>query len=261
MKRLTFFALPIVLLFSSCVVAFPFDGVVGNGNVSTFAIPTGSFTAVKNLTSATVFISKGNSAGASVTIDANVVELLDIRAENGVLIISLKPGKSIMRTTKFTVDAVLPILEEIEVHSSGNIKGISNFSGRDLKLSINGSGSISGVFDYERIYARINGSGSIGATCNANLVDAKIAGSGDIVLKGRAYDTIGYVGGSGCIVGNSYTTGSARVSIFGSGSTTLRIDNEVHAIIGGSGSVLYYGAPRIVEVQDNGSGSLRKIGN
>lgn len=261
MKRLALLSLPLIIFLTSCAAAFPFDGVVGNGNVSTFPIATSSFTTVKNFSSAAVYLSRGNSAGVSVTIDSNVFEYLDVRAENGVLIISLKPGKSIMRTTKFSVDAVLPVLEEIAVYGSGNIKAVSNFSGKDLRVSINGSGSISGSFDYDTLNAVVGGSGSIGATCNANYVDAKIAGSGDIVLKGRAYDTVGYVGGSGCIVGDGFRTESARVSIFGSGSTTLRIEDEIRAVIGGSGSVLYYGTPRLVDIQDNGSGSVRRIGN
>ena len=93
-----------------------------------------------------------------------------------------------------------------------------------------------GILDAEDIQARIEGSGRINMVGSAEDLRATIAGSGDIKADGFAADR-------------------ASVSIYGSGSCTLRVDDSLDARIYGSGSIYYYGSPSISSV-DAGSGRL-----
>jgi hypothetical protein len=259
MKRLSLLAIPLVFLFTSCVAVFPFDGLVGNGNVATYPLTLTHYDSIRNYSSAKVVVSKGSQAGASVTIDSNLLEVLDIRVESNTLIVSLKPGKSIMRYSKFVVDAVAPTVAELSTYGSGPITCADNFSGARLRLSTNGSGNLSGAFDYDEIETTIGGSGSIGATCIATTLKALVVGSGDIVLKGGAKDITARIGGSGSVLGESFRAETADFSIYGSGSINCRVSDRLNAAIGGSGNINYYGNPW-VESRDNGSGSVRRIG-
>ncbi|TXT41720.1 MAG: hypothetical protein FD137_2664 [Spirochaetes bacterium] len=259
MKRLSLLALPLVFLFASCVAVFPFDGLVGNGKVATYPLNLSHFDAIRNYSSAKVVVARGSSPGASVTIDSNLLEALDIRVESNTLIVSLKPGKSIVRYSKFVVDAVTPALAELGTYGSGPISCADNFSGTRMRLSTNGSGNLSGAFDYYEIEAAIGGSGSIGATCIATTLKATVVGSGDIVLKGGAKDITARIGGSGSVLGEGFRAETADLSIYGSGSISCRVSDRLSAAIGGSGNINYYGNPW-VESRDNGSGSVRRLG-
>ncbi|MHB0897672.1 MAG: head GIN domain-containing protein [Spirochaetales bacterium] len=239
MKRVSLIIFPLILITSSCVLAFPFDGIVGNGKVITAALPVAGFSAVRNMTSAKVLVNRGASASAKATVDENILEALDIHVDNGVLIISTRPGKSIYHATEFAVHVTLASLSELGVYGSGDILVSDRFSGHAIQLSILGSGDISGSFDYDELAASIMGSGEI-----------RLAGISDY-FKGT-------IAGSGDIHGDSLTAARAIATINGSGSCTLRVNEALDARIYGSGSVYYYGSPMVSQI-DAGSGSLRQL--
>ncbi len=240
MKRLAITILPFMLLATSCVAVFPFDGIVGNGKVVTSALDARNFEAVKNYSSAKVIVRKGAVAMATVTVDENVLEALDIKVENRTLHVTTKPGKSIMRYTTFKVTVTMPFIEEAGIYGSGDISVSDRFSGDAVKLAIHGSGSINGSFD-------------------ADSIDAYIGGSGEIDVAGTTEKLNAMIAGSGNIAGDSLSADEALVSINGSGSTSLRVLSALDARIYGSGSINYYGSPARLTMIDAGSGQIRQI--
>ena len=240
MKRLAITILPFLLLATSCVAVFPFDGIVGNGKVITSSLDARNFTAVKNYSSAKVIVRRGTVAMATVTVDENILEALDIKVDNGSLNISTKPGKSIMRYSTFKVTVTMPLVEEFGIYGSGEITASDRFGGDTVKLAIHGSGGINGSFDAEKI-------------------DAYIGGSGGIDVAGTTGKLVAMVAGSGSIAGDSLTADDALVSINGSGSASLRVHELLDARIYGSGSINYYGSPARLTMIDAGSGQIRQI--
>jgi hypothetical protein len=240
MKRLAIAILPFMLLATSCVAVFPFDGIVGNGKVITSSLDARNFTAVKNFSSAKVVVRRGAVAMATVTVDENILDALDIKVENGSLNVSTKPGKSIMRYSTFKVTVTMPVVAEFGIYGSGNITASDRFDGDSVKLAIHGSGGIDGSFD-------------------ADTIDAFIGGSGGIDVAGTTEKFIAMVAGSGSVAGDSLSADEALVSINGSGSTSLRVHDALDARIYGSGSINYYGSPARLTMIDAGSGQIRQI--
>ncbi|MDX9783162.1 MAG: head GIN domain-containing protein [Spirochaetia bacterium] len=260
MKRLALFSLPLVFFCASCVLVFPFDGLTGNGDVVSRNLALSSFDSIQNHTSAKVFVRKGSQAKASITIDENLLEALDVRVDFGTLVIATKPGKSILSSTRFVVDVSLPSLEELKAYGSGSIVCEDSFSGRKLELSSSGSADLSGTFDYEDLSISIAGSGDVAATLLAEELSLRIDGSGDIVLKGRTDDVEARINGSGDIAGRDFSVRRAQIGIFGSGSATFRVQDWLKVVIGGSGDVNYYGNPYL-DSRSSGSGRVRRLGS
>ena len=240
MKRNILFIALLVMLASSCVIAITPGDYVGNGKVITSSIPVSGYTAVKNMTSAHINLRQDSARSAKVTIDENLLDLLDIHVENGTLVIALIPGKSLYRYSKFTVDVTLPSLTGVGIYGSGEIAVSNAFDGRSIALTIAGSGDIAGNFDYDEVAASIMGSGSIR-------------------INGSAERFEGSIGGSGSIQGRNFVAEDAEVSVRGSGSVTLKALSSLDVKIFGSGSVYYYGSPRI-SIIDAGSGRLAQLG-
>lgn len=240
MKRLSVVVLAFSLIAASCVVALPFGGISGNGKVISSPLSLSSFDSIKNMSSAKVRVTRGAFSRATVSIDENLLDSLDIRVENGVLIISVQPGRSIFNYREFTVDAVLPSLSSAGVYGSGDIEISGKMGGRSVSLTIAGSGDISGEFD-------------------ADTLNAIIQGSGSIDLAGTARSFTGTIQGSGSVRANRFTATDAKAGIYGSGSCTLRVERNLDAAIFGSGSIYYYGSPVIVSQVDKGSGKLRQL--
>ena len=260
MKRLGLFSLPLLFFCASCVLVFPFDGLVGNGELVSRDLALPSFDSIQNHSSARVFVSRGNQAKASITIDENLLEALDVRVDFGTLVIAVKPGKSILSSTRFVVDVALPNLEELRVYGSGPISCEDNFYGRSLELSTNGSANISGNFEYDEINISIPGSGSIGATLAADTVKVQIDGSGDVALKGNTGNLEARISGSGDVIGRDFSARRAEIAIYGSGSATGRVQDWLKVIISGSGDVNYYGNPYL-DSRSSGSGRVRRLGS
>lgn len=240
MKRLFVVLAVFSVLATSCVIGLPFSGEAGNGKVLSTPYLLPDFDGIKNMSSAQVRISRGSLSKVSVSIDENLAKNLDIRVENGVLLISILPGKSIYNYKEFTVAITVPALSYIGVYGSGDIDTLGEFSGKSISLIIAGSGDISGAFDVDTISAVIDGSGSID-------------------LSGEARDFSGRIQGSGSIRAARLSAMVAKAGIYGSGSCTVRAEQSLDVSIFGSGSVYYYGSPAIASYVDKGSGRLRQL--
>lgn len=240
MKRTLVFITLLVVLASSCVIAVTPGNYVGNGKVITTSLPVSGYTAVKNMSSAHIRLHQDLTRSVKVTIDENLLEFLDIHVENGTLVVALLPGKSLYRYTKFTVDVSMPSLTGLGIYGSGEIALVNDFSGRSIALTIAGSGDIEGELEYDE-------------------VKASIMGSGSIRINGSAESFEGSIGGSGSIQARSFSAEDAELSIRGSGSMTLKVESSLDARIFGSGSIYYYGNPR-VSIVDAGSGRLVQLG-
>lgn len=260
MKRLAFILVAVVLSSSSCVAIIPlYNGFTGDGDVISQPLDLDGFTEVDNRSSANVFISKGSDHAVTLTVDRNILEILDIRVERDELIIEIKPGYSIFRTTEFRLDIEMPALEKASIAGSGEMVIQDIFSGDRLSLSIAGSGDISGSFEYDEIRATIAGSGDITAKAFSEEMNCRVTGSGDIELEGEADIFISTIAGSGNIRARDFDSEDVELEIVGSGSAVIYAEDSLDVVIAGSGSVYYYGSP-YVRLTDAGTGSLQHWG-
>lgn len=147
--------------------------------------------------------------------------------------------------------------------------------GRELSCSINGSGSVSTNFAFERGTLNINGSGDISVgdldehlsvvingSGNVNAGNVRthtalqINGSGDITCGNFGEMMSAQINGSGDISGGS--AGTANLCIAGSGDININeITRALGATITGSGDIECGGNIVMLELNISGSGELR----
>ncbi|HEY2583654.1 MAG TPA: head GIN domain-containing protein [Mucilaginibacter sp.] len=123
-----------------------------------------------------------------------------------------------------------------------------------------GSGSIKidGVVNGEKVTFNLSGSGDISSSVKSGELHVSISGSGSVHLEGNANDSNISIAGSGELNGKKLRTGSASVSIAGSGSAYFIADKTVSASIVGSGNVIYSGNATMSDVRTVGSGRVSK---
>lgn len=123
-----------------------------------------------------------------------------------------------------------------------------------------GSGSIKidGTVDGENVRLNLSGSGDITSSVKSGDLHISISGSGSIHLNGNANDANISIAGSGELMGKELVTGSASVSIAGSGSAYFAANKTVSASIVGSGNVIYSGNATTGDVRTIGSGRVSK---
>ncbi len=147
--------------------------------------------------------------------------------------------------------------------------------GDSLSCSINGSGSVSTGFAFERGTFNINGSGDISVGDLGEHLSVVINGSGDVNTGNVRTHTVLQINGSGDITCGNFgemlsaqingsgdisggSAGTAKVSISGSGDVKIsEITRALGATVTGSGDIECGGNIVMLELNITGSGGLR----
>ncbi|RYE26637.1 MAG: DUF2807 domain-containing protein [Sphingobacteriaceae bacterium] len=184
----------------------------------------------------------GNSQSLRIATSADVIKLIETVVKNDTLKIrfkdDLKPGQG-NTAEAINIYVSAKSLTAIEKDGAGSITVDGTVVGKDLSMSVKGSGNIRASVKSENLLATVNGSGTIRLGGDAN--DTKVA-----------------VSGPGVIDGSSLKTNDAAATINGSGSVSFQAEQTIYADITGSGSVNYSGHATIAESKTVGSGKIVK---
>lgn len=213
------------------------DQVQPSGQRGERAFQVGAFEAVALQGPHNVVVTVGGGSSVRAEGDTAALDMLDIRVENGRLIVGTQRGFSWRGPEgAVTVRVTAPALNAAAIGGSGDMR-IDRVQGDRFVASIGGSGDIEiGAMQTREADFSIAGSGGIRATGSAEAADLSIAGSGGMALDGLQ-------------------TRRASVSIMGSGDVTLQASETVSGSIMGSGDVNVRGAARC-SVTRMGSGSV-----
>ena len=134
------------------------------------------------------------------------------------------------------------------------------------KITLSSSGSIVSddiVINIEKMHFEVTGSGRINfPTTNIDTLIVTLSGSGDISIEGTGNIVTIEQTGSGDISLSNFSAKEVTVSVSGSGSTTIKVSDDINATINGSGDVNYIGSPNTDDVTfgTGATGQLIKIG-
>ena len=186
-----------------------------------------------------VIVAVGGAPSVRAEGDAEAIERLDIRVEDGTLKIGSRGrGNWFGRGHgRVTVHVTAPALSRASIGGSGDMR-IDRVEAPRFDGSIGGSGDM-----------------EIGAL-RARQAHFSIAGSGGIRAAGQADEADISIAGSGSVSAESLAMRRANVSVVGSGDVAVRASETVDASIMGSGDVTVHGAARC-NVSKMGSGDVR----
>lgn len=186
-----------------------------------------------------VVVSVGGQPSVRAEGDAEALERLDIRVENGALKIGTRresEGWFRRHRGGVTVYVTAPSLSGASIGGSGDLR-IDRVEAQRFAASIAGSGDIEiGALRARQADFDIAGSGAIRASGQAEQASLSIAGNGDLALAGLR-------------------TRRASVSIAGSGDVALQASEAVEGSIVGSGDINVRGGARC-SVTKLGSGNI-----
>lgn len=173
---------------------------------------------------ADVSVIKGAIEVINIVAQQNVLEKIKTDVDGGVLEISSRSCFANHEPIKIVV--TLPDIEELELNGSGRIWVPDTFAVDELKLTLNGSGTIDGKFIAAGIESDLRGSGSILLAGSANIQDVVIAGSGNVLAQ-------------------KLPCNEATVKLVGSGNASVYAIRELDVKITGNGTVQYRGKPEL----------------
>lgn len=235
----------ISILLALCVLFASFlpscRKVSGSGPIVSETRKISGFNEIRSELSADVYISSGSNYNIVIEGQQNIIDAIETVLSNGMLTVRVKNNTIIKPDERIKVYITSPDVRSIVLSGSGNIVTTDTLQTSELRLKINGSGSI------------------IMQALAAYSVDANISGSGEININGGAvtHEDID-ISGSGSINFLNLQASNSKIRIAGSGNATVFVAEYLQVRISGSGSVFYKGEPA-VDVQITGSGKLKKI--
>jgi hypothetical protein len=249
----------------------------GSGDVKTEVRKLTDFTKVETNGSINVFINKTSAFEVKVEADDNLIPYIATEVKGNALVVRMRDNVNIRNAKKMTVYVSMPKLTALATRGSGSIASEGKFSGDEIVVKTQGSGSINFSFDGKsavistqgsggiKFSGSINkaelgthGSGSIKAQLESESAHLSVGGSGSVNISGTAKNVVAEVQGSGSIDGYNLMTKNVNASIQGSGSCNLSVSESLNGRIHGSGSINYKGNAAVVSSETSGSGKIRK---
>ena len=153
------------------------------------------------------------------------------------------------------VELTLPNLNEL-VSTGVGATDIQGFSGHDVKLALDGAGSVNVNSNYRNVVARLGGVGSM--TLNAGTsdqVDVRLRGAGHITVNGNSKLLRANLGGVGSLDARKLQADAVELDMSGLGGATVYAKTSANLKLSGLGSATVYGKPgnRVSDARGMGS--------
>ena len=192
-----------------------------------------------------VYITQGNTESVKVEAPADVIGRILTEVKDGVLRVYSKRenwhwGNWWGNHKKMAVYVTAKDLNAIHLSGSGDVFFKQGITTNSLKLSIVGSGDVTG-------------------SVNVKILESSISGSGDMRLSGRADNSTVRVVGSGDFRARDLVTVNTAVHISGSGDASINASNKIDASVSGSGDIHYTGTAKNVSSSKSGSGDISRM--
>lgn len=200
----------------------------------------GEFRTVSLEGSHDVVVAVGAAPSVRAGGEADDLERLDIRVENGILKIGTRGERrwfEFGHHDRVTVYVTAPALSGARIEGSGDMR-VDRAQAEAFEAVIEGSGDL----EIAQLQAR-----------RANF---SVAGSGDIRAAGTAEQSDVSIAGSGSVDLARLQTRRSSVSVAGSGDISVRASEAVQGELMGSGDITVHGTARC-SVSKMGSGDVR----
>lgn len=153
-------------------------------------------------------------------------------------------------------ELTLPNLKDVASHGVG-ATDIRGFTGDEVRLSLDGAGSIKVSSSYKRVVALLGGVGSMSLNAgNTDQVDLKLRGAGRIEVNGNAKLLRAQLGGVGSLDARKLQAEAVELDMSGLGGATVYAKSSAKLTLSGLGSATVHGNPASRSADARGLGSV-----
>lgn len=188
-------------------------------------------------TFAHVVLQKGDVESVMITSTTGSAAAIDTLVEDKRLWVRMNT-REFDHVPQATVYITYVTLTGLVVHQSGNVTC---------------SEPVEGV----RLGIVQNGRGEINLNVNVMALDVTLAKTGNVTAAGCVGEAHIQHHRSGTFDGSALEADTAEVTILGSGSVSIHVEEALTAVLRGTGDLLYSGTPRIRSLKITGSGKLK----
>ena len=157
---------------------------------------------------------------------------------------------------RIRAELTLPNLNEFSSHGVGSAE-VRGFSGSDIKLILDGAGSIKFDSNYKHVVARLGGVGSMTLNSGASdKIDLNLRGTGRIAVNGQSKLLHADLSGIGGLDARDLRADAVKLDMSGLGDANVFAHTSANVNLSGLGSVTVHGNPANRQSNARGLGSV-----
>ncbi len=231
----------LALLACLAVAAPAHASVTGSGHRTTEARKVADFTRVRLVFPVDATFTEGDHTACSLTVDDNLQALVKTEVDGGTLtVIGPHHGVNLHRGAGLT--CTVKRLEALTIDSAAQVTIHGGKAVHDLKL-------------------RVNGAGSVHYTGTAGRLKVELDGAADIVLAGKAARLTVALNGTGGVDAEGLTATDAEVTVDGAGAAHLTLGGgRARLRVNGVGSIDWAGTVSALDAHAGMLGSIDRRG-
>lgn len=211
-------------------------GERGNGEITTKTYEVDDFSSVNLRGGFEIILKEARSPQVTVSIDDNLMSLIDVNSSGGVLNIDAMEKIRPTDGAKITIEYTR--LERLEVSGAAEVNAENIISAREFSLEMSGAGDVDLELDLGRLEINVSGAGSVKLAGMAEEQDIQMSGAGSYEAK-------------------DLESKSCTIALSGVGGAEVFATEYLDARISGIGGVEYYGNPSEVKSDISGMGSIK----
>ncbi|MDE6778803.1 MAG: DUF2807 domain-containing protein [Alistipes sp.] len=261
-------ALAAMLVNTGClenIVGKPKPGFRGSGDIETHNLGAFEYEGVRAERMVKVIVTDGDSPDVILRADDNILEYVDIKVRDGILIASLDSG--LKKVEKCTVEVFVPWhdgLRSLEARSAGRIESQAVIRADEVCIDASAASKIEAEvvarrcdvrataassveleFSDGRLDAKAAGASKLTAEVEAASVDMTAAGASKIELKGAAVEAVLCAAGASKIAASELRTVDCTVSAAGASKVSADCSGALDVSASGASKIEYSGDCRI----------------
>jgi hypothetical protein len=200
---------------------------------------------------------QGAKPGLVLSGDPELVAKTRVRQSGATLDIDTERMHNInLRSRKLRADLTVSKLREFVSDGVGSAE-LTGFKGDNLKLVLDGVGSVRMQGDYRNTELRLGGVGSIRYDSpHAETIEVALRGAGSVELVGEAKSLRAKLGGVGGLEAKDLHADSVDVDLSGLGGAAVYAKSAASVRLSGMGSAKIYGHPAQRSESKSGMGGV-----
>lgn len=153
-------------------------------------------------------------------------------------------------------ELTLPNFSELTSQGVGAAE-VTGFTGQQVKVALDGAGTVVMTSHYRNVDARLGGVGSMTLnTADSDKIELSLRGAGRIEVNGTSKQLIARLGGVGSLEARELRAESVDLKLTGLGSANVFAKANANLVLSGLGSATVYGKPSNRRSTATGLGSV-----
>ena len=220
----------------ACVVGGTQEDVIrGSGTSVTLGLPLADFTGIDATCVYEVQAVRADAFEVTIEVDDNLAEFLDVRVEDGKLVLDVQPGT--FEFTQLRALVSLPQLDDFDVSGAADL-------------------NVTGFVSNQPLVALTSADATATGDIVAGDTQVLAAGNSRVTLAGSGNDLQLEASGSASVDLRDYPVQDVAADVDGASESIVHVEGRLDAVASGFASLRFLGDPELGVIEENALGSV-----